>query len=83
MDWQPIDTAPKDGTKILILDLDGETIEITEWCEPFPLYDYVQVEGSDLYRKVRTETDMTGFWNGNGHRARYWMPLPNPPTDNK
>lgn len=77
--WQPIETAPKDGTPILILDLDGESIEITEWCEHFPLYDYEPVKGTDLYRRINTQADRQGFWNGNGHRATHWMPLPEPP----
>jgi len=75
MGWQPIETAPKDGTPILILDMNGESIEITEWCT-HKWTDYEHVEG-ELYRKVETEST---YWNGNGHRATHWMPLPPPPA---
>lgn len=80
MNWQLIETAPKDGTRILIA-REGDTInandeiEITEWCSMKQSH-YVHVEG-DLYRKV--DDPPYEFWNGNGHRATHWMPLPDPP----
>lgn len=78
-DWQPIETAPKDGTRILICNArcPEDEIEITEWFV-IPREHYEHVEG-DLYRKV--SDDPYEAWNGNGHRATHWMPLPAPPTD--
>lgn len=76
--WRPIETAPRDGTRILIARA-GEgvdEIEITGWYI-VPQYSMEHV-GGDLYRKV-PETSYEG-WNGNGHRATHWMPLPDPPT---
>lgn len=77
MDWRPIETAPKDGTRILIARAgDGiDEVEITEWYVSERSH-FEPVEG-DLYRRVQDEP--YAFWNGNGHRATHWMPLPAPP----
>lgn len=77
--WQPIETAPKDGTHILICRvvdgcLDGE-MEITHWFE-IERSTYEPIEGG-MFRKVIHEPWRS--WNGNGHRATHWMPLPEPP----
>lgn len=79
--WRPIATAPKDGTRIL-MSRAGENIgiyeiEINEWCSMERSY-FEHVEG-DLYRKVQDKPHE--FWNGNGHRATHWMPLPTPPRE--
>jgi hypothetical protein len=74
MEWQPIETAPKDGTKILVFTVHGD-IELTEWYEiQYPRY--VEAENG-LYRKVFDEP-VTG-WNGN--TPKYWMPLPDAPVN--
>lgn len=79
-EWQPIETAPKDGTSILVAcageDIGMGAVEITEWCV-MENYRWELVEG-DTYRKVREAP--TEFWDGNGHRATHWMPLPAPPN---
>ena len=77
-EWQPIETAPQDGTKFLIVRDDAE-YELCEWCEHLPLYDYELVEG-DLYRRVQVQAG-PGFWNGNMQCAIGWMPLPKPPAN--
>lgn len=78
-DWQPIETAPKDGTYIIVArrgeDIGSAPMEITQFFE-IKNYHYEQVEG-DIYRKVEDEPYRS--WNGNGHRATHWMPLPDPP----
>lgn len=78
-EWQPIETAPKDGTHILIARLDDDVgmgaIEITEWCVSRS-YRYEPVEGTDLFMRIE---EARAFWNGNGHRATHWMHLPPPP----
>lgn len=67
--WQPIETAPRDGTKILVYTVHGD-IELTEW---YALeHDVYEPAGDDLFRK-RREVYAKG-WNGN--RPTHWMPLP-------
>jgi hypothetical protein len=72
MDWQPIETAPKDGSKILVFTIHGD-IEISKWCV-INNYHYEDV-GNGLYRKVFEPP--TEFWNGN--QPTHWQPLPDPP----
>ena len=71
-EWQPIETAPKDRTKILVFTVHGD-IELTEWC--IIENSHYEEAGNDLYRKVIDET--TEFWNSN--KPTHWMPLPEPP----
>ena len=72
--WQPIETAPRDGTKILVFHPDMG-VEITEWYE-ITQTNYVEFEGG-LYRKERAI--FYAGWNNNGHHATHWQPLPEPP----
>jgi len=72
--WQPIETAPRDGTKILVSHPDMG-VEITEWYE-ITQTNYVEFEGG-LYRKERAI--FYAGWNNNGHHATHWQPLPEPP----
>ncbi|MBE3145099.1 MAG: hypothetical protein IMZ61_14450 [Planctomycetes bacterium] len=73
MDWRPIDTAPKDGTKILVFTIHGD-IELSEYCIMENSH-YEEVENG-LYRKAIDKS--TEFWNGN--KPVLWMPLPLPPV---
>ncbi len=72
--WQPIDTAPKDGTQILVFTKHGE-IEQSKWCLPHS-FTYEPVSDG-LYRKVPPDPE-DGFWNSN--TPTHWMPLPAPPA---
>ena len=72
--WQPMETAPKDGSKFLIVCATDENPEI-EVCDWFEMEDWHWERLSeDTYRKV--VTGKRGSWNSNGHRATHWMPLP-------
>lgn len=81
--WQPIETAPKDGTRILICRVADDVIdeideiEIAEWC--VLEHSHFEEIGNGLFQKVMDKP--CEFWNGNGHRATHWMPLPAPPED--
>ena len=69
MAWQPMETAPRDGTQILVYTIHG-TIELTEWYQ-LNHYKYIDV-GDGLYRK-ENEVYHEG-WNSNIPAA--WQPLP-------
>lgn len=64
MTWQPIDTAPKDGTLIFIRELGGR-VQVAKWCAPgFSDPDwYVQL--TQLGRDSYPTTDVIE-----------WMPIP-------
>jgi len=77
MDWQPIETAPKDGTRILIYPVRFHDVkaaryfnapEITYWFGAKPGY------------------PESGYWVGASLRKHapedftHWQPLPEPPT---
>ena len=79
MKWQPIETAPRDGSKIIGWDPEGDSgMAIIFWWEHrYERYD--EVEGG-LFRRVHEV--LPGYWEGGPHspwRPTHWMPLPEPP----
>lgn len=80
--WQPIETAPRDGTWFLICRADEgpSSYEVGRYDpllhDTYVLHD--TCDGVALYRKTReTIYDWGGF--NNFGRATHWMPLPEPP----
>ena len=77
--WQPIETAPRDGTWFVAARFPAEDhfcVEVGKY-DPMTWADYEHVEG-DLYRRIdRQIYDWRGF--NNFHRMTHWMPLPEPP----
>ena len=67
MEWQPIETAPKDGTSCLVVAGDGNVGEAS-WCGP------------DGWWWINTHlehwADSIDFRHG---EPTHWMPLPDPP----
>jgi thioesterase domain-containing protein len=66
MNWLPIETAPKDGTEILIW-MDGKQRIVARWADApaFGWSDWIEtVEGYRLRKNVIT----------------HWQPLPEPPA---
>lgn len=71
--WQPIETAPKDGTKIdlwgrnlLTFDKRGERITDVDWG---PVRDWMGHERND-WRHGR----------GEDFEPTHWVPIPSPPS---
>lgn len=69
MQWQPIETAPKDGTPILGF-ADGE-ITTVEWFQIGAIAGYFTL-------CVCGPWAVDGEWN-----PTHWMPLPNPPAQDQ
>lgn len=69
--WQPIETAPKDGTRFLSVKIkkDGSyRLQITRWLEPHGL--------SAPYRKIAAWTG----WEEKTSQPTHWMSLPEVPN---
>jgi hypothetical protein len=72
VEWQDIDTAPKDGTEILLFGHRGDRMDIGSWC------------GCGSYRS-KTKLRPAHFdyaWGSAGTKLyptpTHWMPLPPP-----
>jgi hypothetical protein len=71
MAWQPIETAPKDGTRILLSD--GETVDTACWGR-------IDMGGGKGWQRF---VNVGGEWNDYGEfdNPTHWMRLPQPPQD--
>lgn len=69
-DWQPIETAPKDGSKILLVD--GYDFMVVGWWGQSSV-GYHQKEW--VYGECEGEYNSRNIFDCPTH----WMPLPNPP----
>jgi hypothetical protein len=75
--WQPIETAPKDGTWILGLN-NRLNCAVIIWSEEAFDRD-AMVPG---WIHPFSSGDLSLFWNGAcGSVATHWMPLPRPPVE--
>lgn len=72
-EWQPIDTAPRDGTQVIVWTIHDD-IELSAWYE-IPQYSFEPADGG-LFKRVKT--DAIEGWNSN--TPKYWMPLPATPA---
>lgn len=88
MTWQPIETAPKDGTCVLVL-FEVATVDVAHIAFYRSKQDWDDV-GNVFASKGETETDYIGWWSYvrnsvtqerlDGWRTpKYWMPLPESP----
>ena len=67
MQWQPIETAPKDGTVIILFD--GKSVWAGRWI------------GHSYYPWVAIDNHIYGPRGLKAKDVTHWMPLPPPPTD--
>jgi hypothetical protein len=74
MNWQPIETAPKDGSIILAWCSDAGWPEAVKWWFYHPEHGEELVEGYWGYAE-EILNDVTG-----GADPGFWMPLPEPPN---
>lgn len=68
-DWQPIETAPKDGTIIVAIRENGcgyDLPVLVKRTVKYPEYPWEEVHGENAYPDGRLD---------------YWMPLPEPPQE--
>ena len=67
MKWEPIETAPKDGRQILVIDIDGQfvVVEYSVWADGTAMWEIGHGENR-IYCCNRPLT--------------HWMPLPDPPN---
>ena len=71
-EWQPIETAPKDGTRFLAVDSDGTSgiVSIMRRHDP---------GGETRNPKHHYECWVTDFNSPRGSPLTHWQPLPEPP----
>lgn len=68
-DWQPTETAPRDGTSFLA------------WCVERPPWSALH-EFVDVAKWVPGPTPQSGhFASRSGAMVSHWMPLPKPPSE--
>jgi hypothetical protein len=71
-DWQPIETAPKDGTRILLWDTDE--VVIAKW-------DDISMGGAEGWQ-ITVVNMLSGLKHYEAaFNPTHWMPLPEPPRD--
>lgn len=76
MSWQPIETAPLDGTSVLLF--------VPEWNQPVTVAWYVVTETRDHgVVTFSKEYWATGTWISGlpAPKPSHWQPLPKPPSD--
>lgn len=77
--WQPIETAPKDGT-VIDLWVNGRRRACCYW----DAFDYDEPDDEcDGWRQSYAECvpGLGGFELGENEKPTHWMPLPNPPLE--
>lgn len=73
-DWQPIETAPKDGTDILVTVGTGGRCHVVAWLDEHG-------EPSAEYGWWRVDDNKHGPYSLRGASPTHWMPLPDPPSN--
>lgn len=79
MSWQPIDTAPKDGTRVLLCDADGDS-HVAGWLVKAGAPD-LMIAGDPQYGAWVIWRDENSPTSIVLEEPKAWMPLPDPPSD--
>lgn len=89
MDWQTIDTAPRDGTALLLICMTAQSpiAMIGHWAKhrawaPEPAWLYAHShDWPDADRMTVFQRQSAAESLGNIPAPTHWMPLPPPPTE--
>lgn len=73
--WQPIETAPKDGTRIVVANKCGSWI-----AEYRPVYQSGFKPRNPWQSMMLNHDHMTAGWAKRDYLPTHWMPLPNLPA---
>lgn len=83
MPWAKIDSAPKDGTFILVFgtawnsnDIGAPKMGVAQWRDD--TYTRWQLVDNETQKLV---TVPAGYWDCDGIDASHWMSLPDPPDE--
>lgn len=85
-DWQPIETAPKDGTRILVYVPDSENVLSVYWDDEFVFkFDEAKAESTEYQgeHEGAWTDDAVKSWayqEKESYHPNYWMPFPESPT---
>lgn len=77
-DWQPIETAPKNGESVILAQ--GRFVEVGFWVDTS--HQEQQLVSSSGRRETYEWVDVvSGYWEGTTeiYGPTHWMPLPEPP----
>jgi hypothetical protein len=77
MEWQPIETAPKDVDRILIAD--AGAVEVGEWVPWTTYVSDLQAGWRDAKYEDGDEWGSKRTFDQNKRQPTHWMPLPSPP----
>ena len=77
MKWQPIETAPKDGTDILIVTSRFQIVNVARWSEECDVGGFSTGPGWQVF-ECEDGWYSIGFTQD---EVSHWMPLPEPPED--
>lgn len=74
--WQPIETAPKDGSMILTFNVAHGDMHVVGWTRS---YSNVEPYDEDHWSDVGGQNRAPALFFNSGY-FQFWMPLPNPPV---
>ena len=78
MEWQPIETAPKDGSNILLWEGSSTTPFIGYW---FPGENHLKARWTANSEHYDTDGNACVIDRISSEYVTHWMPLPKPPEE--